>query len=153
MACASVCAQSCLTLCDFMDCSPPGSSVHGISQARILEWVAIILGIFLTQGSNPHLLCLLHWQVGPLPLGPPAKPFMWPYMRSKPSQQPLLVTFSLYRLKMVSQHLTANSRRYWRTGEPGLLHSRESQRLRHDLVTEQQQNKSMSIFFLVTFMG
>ena len=34
-------AQSCLTLCDPMDCSLPGSSVHGISQARILEWVAI----------------------------------------------------------------------------------------------------------------
>ena len=34
--------QSCLTLCDFiMDCSLPGSSVHGILQARILEWVAI----------------------------------------------------------------------------------------------------------------
>ena len=32
---------SCLTLCDPMDCSPPGSSVHGILQARILEWVAI----------------------------------------------------------------------------------------------------------------
>ena len=30
-----------LTLCDLMDCSPPGSSVHGILQARILEWVAI----------------------------------------------------------------------------------------------------------------
>ena len=36
-------AQSCLTLtlCDAMDCSPPGSSVHGILQARILEWAAI----------------------------------------------------------------------------------------------------------------
>ena len=33
--------QSCLTLCDAMDCSPPRSSVHGILQARILEWVAI----------------------------------------------------------------------------------------------------------------
>ena len=33
--------QSCLTLCDPVDCSPPGSSVHGILQARILEWVAI----------------------------------------------------------------------------------------------------------------
>ena len=33
--------QSCPTLCYPMDCSPPGSSVHGISQARILEWVAI----------------------------------------------------------------------------------------------------------------
>ena len=33
--------QSCPTLCDPVDCSPPGSSVHGILQARILEWVAI----------------------------------------------------------------------------------------------------------------
>ena len=35
-------AQSCLTLSDPMDCSPPGSSVHGIFQARILEWGAIV---------------------------------------------------------------------------------------------------------------
>ena len=34
-------AQSCLTLSNPMDCSPPGSSVHGIFQARILEWVAV----------------------------------------------------------------------------------------------------------------
>ena len=33
-------AQSCPTLCDPVDCSPPGSSVHGLLQARILEWVA-----------------------------------------------------------------------------------------------------------------
>ena len=33
--------QLCLTLCDPMDCSPMGSSAHGISQARILEWVAV----------------------------------------------------------------------------------------------------------------
>ena len=41
---ACVCAkslQSCLTLFDPMDCSPPGSSAHGILQARILEWVAM----------------------------------------------------------------------------------------------------------------
>ena len=35
-------SQSCLTLCDPMDCSQPGSSVHGILQAIILEWVAIL---------------------------------------------------------------------------------------------------------------
>ena len=40
--------QSCLTLCDPMDCSPPGFSVHGISQARILKWVAISL----SRGSS-----------------------------------------------------------------------------------------------------
>ena len=36
-----LCAQLCPILCDLVDCSPPGSSVHGILQARILEWVAI----------------------------------------------------------------------------------------------------------------
>ena len=41
MVCACMCAQSCLTLCDFMDCSPPGSSVCGILQARVLQWVAV----------------------------------------------------------------------------------------------------------------
>ena len=45
-----------------IDCGPPGSSVHGILQARILERDAMpsLQGIFLTQGSNPCLLCLLH---------------------------------------------------------------------------------------------
>ena len=38
-------AQSCPTLSDLMDCSPPGSSVHGISQARVLEWGAIAFSI------------------------------------------------------------------------------------------------------------
>ena len=39
--CVCSVAKSCPTLCDTMDCSLPGSSVHGIFQARILEWVAI----------------------------------------------------------------------------------------------------------------
>ena len=39
--CVWLVTQLCLTLCDPMDCSPPGSSVHGILQAGILEWVAI----------------------------------------------------------------------------------------------------------------
>ena len=49
----------CLTLCDTIDCNLLGSSVLGILQARILEWVgchALLQGIFLTQGSNLHLL-------------------------------------------------------------------------------------------------
>ena len=44
-------AQSCLTLCDPIDCGPPGSSVHGILQARILEWVAIS---FSRKSSRPR---------------------------------------------------------------------------------------------------
>ena len=50
-ACSQLCglvAQSCPTLCDPMDCSLPGSSVHGILQARRLEWVAISSSDFLT---------------------------------------------------------------------------------------------------------
>ena len=43
-------AQLCLTLCDPMDCSPPGSSVHRILQACILEWIAISF----SRGSSSH---------------------------------------------------------------------------------------------------
>ena len=51
-------AQSRLTVCDPVDCSLPGSSLHGIFQARILEWVAIFFyrGSSRTQGWNPGLL-------------------------------------------------------------------------------------------------
>ena len=57
--------QLCPTLCNSIDCSSLGSPVHGIFPARILEWTAISSsrGIFLTQGLNPYLLHLLHWQV------------------------------------------------------------------------------------------
>ena len=59
--------QSCLTLCNPMDCSLPGSSVRGIFQAGVLEWVAIPFsrGIFPTQGLNPNLQ---HWRADSLPL-------------------------------------------------------------------------------------
>ena len=58
------CVQSCLTLWDPMDCSPPGSSVHGILQARMLERVATPPppGDLPDQGSNSSLL-LLSWRV------------------------------------------------------------------------------------------
>ena len=73
-------AQSCLTLCDPMDYSPPSSSVHGILQARILEWVAIpfsressqrryptqvscISGSFFTNWATLlSLFALMHWR-------------------------------------------------------------------------------------------
>ena len=62
--CAHMCACACSTLCDPMDCSRPGSSVHGIFQARILKGIVISYsqGSFPTQGSNPCLLHLLNWQ-------------------------------------------------------------------------------------------
>ena len=56
--CVCVCTQSCPTLCNPMDCSPPGSSVHGILQARTLEWIVISFsrGSSQSRESNPHLL-------------------------------------------------------------------------------------------------
>ena len=49
-AAAAKSLQSCPTLCDPMDCSLPGSSAHGIFQARVLEWVAITFSLSLLRG-------------------------------------------------------------------------------------------------------
>ena len=63
--CCLLVAKSCPTLCNPMDCSLPGSSVHGILQARILEWVAI----FFSRGSSQTLVScigrqiLYHWTI------------------------------------------------------------------------------------------
>ena len=56
-AAAAKLLQLCLTLCNTMNCSLPGSSVHGIPQARILKCSSsLLLGIFPTQGLNPGFL-------------------------------------------------------------------------------------------------
>ena len=52
-------AQSCLTLSDPLDCSPPGSSVHGIFQARVLEWGAITFSVARHKQSNFFLQVLM----------------------------------------------------------------------------------------------
>ena len=69
-ACVRSAAELYPTLCDPMDCSLPGSFIVGIFLARILGWVTISFsrGIFQTQGLNPSLLYLLHWQRDSLPL-------------------------------------------------------------------------------------
>ena len=66
--------QLCLTLCDPMDCRPPGFSAHGTLQARILEWGP-------PPGALPDLriepvsfMSNLHWQAGSSPIAPPGKP-------------------------------------------------------------------------------
>ena len=63
-------------LWDTMDCSPPGSSVHGDCPGKNtgVDRQALLQGICPIQGSNLRLLSLLHWQAGSLPLGPPEKP-------------------------------------------------------------------------------
>ena len=68
--------HSCLTIRNAMDCSRPGSSVHGDSPVKNtgVGCHALLQGIFPTHGSNPRLLGLLHWQAGSLPLVQPEKP-------------------------------------------------------------------------------
>ena len=46
-------AQSCPTLSDPMDCSPPGSSIHGILQARVLEWGALLYSVLDANEYDP----------------------------------------------------------------------------------------------------
>ena len=66
------CDQLYVTLWNVVHQAPLSS---GILQARILEkWDPLLQGIFPTQGSKLHLLCLLHWLAGSLPLVPPGKP-------------------------------------------------------------------------------
>ena len=80
-----LCAQSCLTLCDPMDYSPPGSSVCGIFQARMLEWVIISF----SGGSSPP-------RVEPLsPVSPALRSDSLP---DEPLRKPNLV-FSFYKSK------------------------------------------------------
>ena len=75
-ACVCSVAQSCPTLCGAMHYSQLGFSVHGVFQARILDWVAIS---YCKGSSQPRdRTCIsyvyLHWQVDSLPLAPPGKP-------------------------------------------------------------------------------
>ena len=69
-------APSCLTLCDPMDCSLPGSSVHGDSPSKNtgVGCHAHLEGIFPTQGSNLHLLRLLRCPADSLSLATSGKP-------------------------------------------------------------------------------
>ena len=56
-------AKSCPLFCDPMDCNPPGSSVHGITQARILEWVAISLSSVSSQPRDQTCVSCVGRQV------------------------------------------------------------------------------------------
>ena len=65
--------QLCPTLSDPMDCSPPGSSLHGIFQARVLEWSAIASStLSLDAGKNPYISIFLFSLVAHMDIGPSA---------------------------------------------------------------------------------
>ena len=76
--------QSCPTLCNTVDYNLPDSSFHGIFQARILKWVAVLSSRVSSRPRDRALisLCLLHWQVGSLPRVPSGKPLAFSYWKA-----------------------------------------------------------------------
>ena len=76
-------ARSCPTLCNPVDCSPPGPSVHGIFQGRILEWVAMPSSRGSSQPMDQRILCLLHWQADSLPTAPQVEHGSIPQLQEK----------------------------------------------------------------------
>ena len=82
-------AQSCPALCNPMDYSPPGSSVHGTLQAQILEWVTIPFSRdLLNQGTEPRFLtlqadALLFESLGKPTAAQPTKPQIRPISESR----------------------------------------------------------------------
>ena len=121
-------------------CSVTSDSLwpHGLQPTRLLSpWDSpgkntgmgchvLLWGIFWTQGSNLHLLCLLHWQVGSLPLVLPT-----PH-----------VGCGIYTLDDITHSMDMNLRKLrscWWIGKRGMLQSTGSQRVGHDRPTEQQQ--------------
>jgi len=76
-----------------MGCSPPGSSVHGISQARIVEWVAILLSMDL---PNPSLVPMVPaLQVDSLPTEPPGKPHIYTHTHTHTHMHSFLISSSI----------------------------------------------------------
>ena len=79
--------QLCPTLCNPMDCSPPGSSVYGILQARILEWIAVRFSRgFPNPGIQPRSPAL---QADSLPFKPPGKALQTSLYLEKYASYPL----------------------------------------------------------------
>ena len=149
--------QSCPTLSDPVDCSPPGSSIHGIFQARVLEWGAIAFsrGVLINPGIEPRSLTL---QMDSLPAEPQVKykntevgslsllqqlfltqESNWGLLHYRRILYQLSYQGSLYSVKvpiiLEKEMVTHSSSLAWRmpgTEEPGGLPSMVSHRIGHD---------------------
>ena len=104
-----VCAKSlqlCLTHCEPMDHSPPGSlSWDSPDRNTGVGYHAFLQGISPTQGSNQHLFCLLHWEVSSLPLAPSGK--------SIPHHKSLLFSFVSLYLAIIPGTTQETSGKHW----------------------------------------
>ena len=101
MTCCCLVAQLCPTLCIPVDWMPSGSSVPGISQARLLEWLPFpSLGIFLTEGLN---VGLLHWQADSSLLSPQRSP-LW-YMQKVNYKWNIDIHLKCERMKLLEENI------------------------------------------------
>ena len=105
-------AQSCQTLCDSMDCSPPGSSTHGISQARVLEWGAIAISVLGLSERKSWLIGKDSDAEGGLGVGGEGDDRGWDGWMATLTQW---------------TWVWASSGSWWWTGRPGVLQSLGSQ--------------------------
>ena len=122
-AAAAKSLQLCPTLSDPMDCSLPGSSIHGIFQARVLEWGAIT---FSNDLSYPQTNVVLTSLVAQMVKNLPA---IWKtQVRSLGQEDPL-------KEEMASHSSSLAWKIPW-TEEPGRLESMGSQKVRHNLATK-----------------
>ena len=149
-------AQSCPTLCDPMDCSPSGSSVHGIFQTRVLEWVAIAFSREGTRADQNNLC----WKLRKYSknqrdkyLGGTSADQGWGHLGIKMGLPQWLTGKRICLLCMrhrrhgfdpwvrkilleeMATHCSSLAWKIPRTEEPGELQYTESQRVKHDWVT------------------
>ena len=127
-------AQSCPTLCDPMDSSPQESSVHGIFQARILEWVAISSFGGFSQLKDPTQVSCIAGRF--FTTEPPEKPSFLLNKQAKPLSPTIpghkvLNGEDLLEKEMATHYSILAWRIPW-TEEPGGLQSMGSQRVRRD---------------------
>ena len=137
-----VCAQSCPTLCTSKDCSPPGSSVHGISQARIVKLVAISSSSGSSRSKDQtHISCVASRFFTAEPRGSPLRLRLCVYWivtlhPSQPLEVTVLLSVSMNLTSLGEKEMaTHSSVLVWRipgTAEPGGLPSMGLHRVGHD---------------------
>ena len=120
-------AQSCPTLCDSMDCSPPGSFVHGILQARLLGWLAISFSRGSSRPRDQTQASCIAGRSKPLILGFPSGSAV-----KNPSAMLEMWIRSLGQEDPLQEGMETHSRRIPWTLEPSRLQSIGLQRVGHD---------------------
>ena len=145
IVCCCLVANSWLTLSDHMDYSLPGSSVHGISQARILQWVAISFSYIYV--AYIYILKLKFQDVGHLMQT--ADSLENSLMLGKIEGRRRTGRQRMRWLDGITDEMDMNMGKllkWWGTGRPGMLQSIGLQRVGHDWAIEQQQQQQQYIY-------